>query len=128
MARRVLVVDDEKGIADSLTVILTFGGFECAAAYNGEDAMRLVASFKPDLVISDVIMPGLSGVDLASELRMAQPSIPIILLSGNAATEELLTNADERIGSALVLPKPYSPRELVKLVGQLLDVAQKTGT
>jgi CheY-like chemotaxis protein len=119
LARRILVVDDERGIADSLKTILTIAGYDCTAAYSAIEAMQLLTSFQPHLVITDVIMPGMTGVDLASELRNTHPGLPVILLSGNAATQELLTRAGETVGPVLLLPKPYSPRELLGLVSRL---------
>jgi DNA-binding response OmpR family regulator len=123
LKRRILIVDDEPGITKSLSAILTISGYECLAASSATEARQLLANFNPDLIISDVIMPGMSGVELAAELCTSHPALPVILLSGNAATQELLTRAGGSIGPAIVLPKPYSPRELLRLVHELTGMA-----
>jgi len=123
MGRRVLVVDDDRGIVDTLQTILTMAGYDCATSDNGNDALQLAGHFDPHLVISDVMMPGMSGVELALKLRNSHPRMRIILLSGHANTQDLLTQAGESLGTVLVLPKPYPPRELLKLVAELTDTA-----
>ena len=123
-SRRVLVVDDDRGIADSLQTILAIAGYDCIATYSASEAIRLVSTFMPHLVISDVVMPGMTGIDLASTLRGSNPSLPVILLSGNAATEELLVQAGEGLGSVLVLAKPYSPRKLLRIVAEITELTQ----
>ncbi|HYG97672.1 MAG TPA: response regulator [Terriglobales bacterium] len=117
MATRILVIDDDRGIADSLKTILESAGYDCAVTYNGADALRFAPTFCPNLVISDVIMPGMSGIELASRLQASDPSVRVLLLSGNAATEELLTDAGGH--ALLVLAKPYSPRELLRVVREV---------
>jgi CheY-like chemotaxis protein len=124
MGRRVLVVDDDRGVIDTLQTILTMAGYDCATSDNGNEALELVCHFDPHLVISDVMMPGMSGVELALELRNSRPQLRIILLSGHANTQDLLTQAGESLGPVLVLPKPYPPRELLRLVAELTDTAQ----
>lgn len=119
MAIRVLIVDDERGIADSLREILNTSGYEARAVYTADDALGAIPEFRPDLVISDVIMPSKTGVELASELRTCSPQLPVMLLSGNAATEELLTAYRGRLGYVLVLAKPFAPRELLRVIADL---------
>jgi CheY-like chemotaxis protein len=124
MGRRVLVVDDDRGVIDTLQTILTMAGYDCATSDNGNEALELVCHFDPHLVISDVMMPGMSGVELALELKNSHPQLRILLLSGHANTQELLTQAGESLGPVLVLPKPFPPRDLLKLVTELTDTAQ----
>jgi CheY-like chemotaxis protein len=124
MGRRVLVVDDDRGVIDTLQTILTMAGYDCATSDNGNEALELVCHFDPHLVISDVMMPGMSGVELALELKNSHPQLRIILLSGHANTQELLMQAGESLGPVLVLPKPFPPRDLLKLVAELTDTAQ----
>jgi CheY-like chemotaxis protein len=124
MGRRVLVVDDDRGVIDTLQTILSIAGYDCATSDNGNEALQLACHFDPHLVISDVMMPGMSGVELALELRNSRPQLRIILLSGHANTQDLLTQAGESLGPVLVLPKPYPPRELLRLVAELTDTAQ----
>lgn len=118
MPVRVLIVDDERRIADSLCEILNRSGYEARAVYSAHEALQILAVFHPDLVISDVIMPGKTGVELASELRSSAPKLPVMLLSGNAGTEELLASYRDRLGRILVLAKPFAPRELLRVIAE----------
>ncbi len=85
---KVLVVDDERVIADTLAMILNQSGFEARAVYSGEKAVELAASFTPDMLITDVIMADLNGIDAAIMIRALLPRIKILLFSGQAATAE----------------------------------------
>ena len=90
---KVLVVDDERVIADTLAMILNQSGFEARAIYSGEGALELVPTFVPDMLISDVIMADLNGIDAAIRIRGMLPNIKILLFSGQAATADLLEKA-----------------------------------
>ena len=82
----VLVVDDERLIADTITAILTEHGFVAFKAYSGEQALRLAAEMQPDIVLSDVLMPRMSGIQMAIQIKKSLPATRIVLLSGQAAT------------------------------------------
>lgn len=118
MAPRILVVDDDRHIADTLKTILESVGYDCVVSYSAADALETVELVKPVLVISDVVMPGMTGIELVLQLRARDPHLRIILLSGNAATEELLAQAGETVGPVTVIAKPCSPRELIRVVGE----------
>jgi CheY-like chemotaxis protein len=111
--RRVLVVDDEKIIADSLTMILSQSGFEVRAAYSGETALEMALSFCPDLLISDVIMPGITGIEAATRIRAILPSCKVLLFSGQATTQGLLEEARMQNQEFELLLKPIHPTELL---------------
>lgn len=119
MPARVLVVDDNRSIADTLCMILRSAGHEAVAAYSAMEAMLHVANRWPQIVIADVIMPEKTGIDLAAELRGTVPEMPIVLLSGNAETEELLKKAGVALDGVLVLAKPVPPRDLLRIVGEI---------
>ena len=87
---RVLVADDERVIADTLAMILNQSGFEAHVAYTGEKALEMAAEIRPEMLISDVIMAGLNGIDAAIKIRELLPAIKILLFSGQAATADLL--------------------------------------
>lgn len=73
-----------------------------------------------DLVIADVVMPGMSGIELCTQIHARYPQLPVILLSGNAATEELLQEGKESMGHFVTLiAKPYPPRDLLRIVQDL---------
>src|SRR5260370_16440123 len=86
---RVLVVDDERRIADTLVIILNQNGFDASAVYTGTDAVDRARSSRPDLVISDVIMPDMNGIEAAIQIRNILPACRILLFSGQPPTANL---------------------------------------
>jgi CheY-like chemotaxis protein len=89
-ARRVLVLDDERVIANTLALILNRSGYEARAVYNAEAAIKTAGELLPDFLISDVIMDGMTGIDAAIRITQIVPQCRIILFSGQAATADLL--------------------------------------
>ena len=110
---KVLVADDERVIADTLSMILNQSGFEARAVYSGEKALELASSFAPDMLISDVIMADLNGIDAAIQIRGVLPSIKILLFSGQAATADLLEKARGEGYEFEILAKPVHPQDLL---------------
>ncbi len=117
----VLVVDDEAVIADTLAVILSQHGFATMVAYDGKSALRLAQTIPPDLLLTDVVMPGLSGLDLAIALRQLLPQCQVLLFSGTAATADLLEAAGNAGRDFTLLSKPLHPKDLLARVSQTLD-------
>jgi len=111
--RRVLVLDDETIIADTLAAILSLHGYESAAVYRGEDAVERSRSFRPELVIADVVMPGMNGIEAAIAIRKMLPGCKILLFSGQAATADLLQEARRSGHDFDILSKPVHPDELL---------------
>ena len=116
----VLVVDDEPVIADTLTVILEQSGFMAMTAYYGRTAFQIADLIAPDLLLSDVVMPGMTGVDLAIAIRQAQPDCRILLFSGTAANIDLLNAAGEAGRGLTVLSKPLHPKDLLARISETL--------
>jgi CheY-like chemotaxis protein len=110
---KVLVADDERVIADTLAKILNQSGFEARAVYSGERALELATSFVPDMLISDVIMADLNGIDAAIQMRALVPKIKILLFSGQAATADLLEKARAQGYEFEILAKPVHPQDLL---------------
>lgn len=110
---KVLVVDDERVIADTLAMILNQSGFEARAVYSGEAAVGITPEFQPDMLISDVIMADLNGIDAAIRIRTLAPKIKILLFSGQAATADLLEKARARGYEFEILAKPVHPQDLL---------------
>ena len=110
---KVLVADDERVIADTLAMILNQSGFEAQSVYSGERALELVPTFMPDMLISDVIMGGLNGIDAAIRVRALVPGIKILLFSGQAATADLLEKARAKGYEFEILAKPVHPQDLL---------------
>ena len=111
--QRVLVADDERVIADTLSMILNQSGFETRVAYSGEQAVEIAGEFHPEMLISDVIMVGVNGIDAAIEIRRMLPEIKVLLFSGQAATADLLEKARARGYDFEILAKPVHPQDLL---------------
>ncbi len=110
---RVLVVDDEPLIADTLVVILNINGYHASASYGGEAALQRAPEFKPDVLVSDVMMPDLNGVELAIEVQKLFPRCRVVLFTGLADSTEILHRARERGHQFLVVFKPVHPQDLL---------------
>lgn len=110
---KVLVVDDEHVIADTLAIILNQNGFNASAVYTGVAAVQRAKKEKPDLIISDVIMPDMNGIEAAIQIRQMLPSCKILLFSGQAATADLLEKARLEGHEFEILAKPVHPQDLL---------------
>jgi DNA-binding response OmpR family regulator len=110
---KVLIVDDERVIADTLAMILNQSGFDARAVYSGEKAVDLASTFTPDMLITDVIMADLNGIDAAIMIRSILPNIKILLFSGQAATADLLEKARAKGYEFEILAKPVHPQDLL---------------
>lgn len=110
---RVLVVDDEILIAETIAEILNLNGFEACIATGAEDAVDLAIQTCPDIVLSDVVMPRMSGVELGIQIRKQLPGTRVVLISGQSSTSELLRRGEESGHSFELLPKPIHPEELI---------------
>ena len=109
----ILVVDDEALIADTIVQILNHSGFIAEAAYNGREAIEAARRLKPELILSDVLMPHIDGVEAAIAIREFCPDTRIVLFSGQAATVEILAGARARGHEFELLPKPIHPTQLI---------------
>jgi CheY-like chemotaxis protein len=110
---RVLVADDEQVIANTLVIILNQAGFQARAVYSGEKAIEALEEFQPDMLISDVIMTGMTGIEAAIEVRTRLPKCKILLFSGQAATADLLERARAQGHEFEILAKPVHPTDLL---------------
>ena len=110
---RVLVADDEQVIANTLAIILNQAGFEARAVYSGEKAIESLDTFEPDMLISDVIMTGMTGIEAAIATREKRPKCKILLFSGQAATADLLEKARAQGHEFEILAKPVHPTDLL---------------
>jgi DNA-binding response OmpR family regulator len=114
---RILVVDDEAVIAETLAKILRREGFVADFFTHSTTALAWAQTFPPDLLISDVVMPDFSGIELAVQMRQQHPACEILLFSGQAATRDLLQGAKSRGYDFVLLQKPVHPADLLRLIG-----------
>lgn len=121
MRRSILVVDDERALADTLRQILVHAGYNVVCVYNPVDAIQVLQAIPIDLLISDVIMPGMDGVELAIHTRRNHPCTDILLISGNTATEQILKDANGEGSVFELLAKPVFPSEMLVQVACMLE-------
>ena len=113
---RVLVLDDETVIAETVVEILKHEGFDAQSVPNGSAAIELAATWRPDVVLSDVVMPGINGIETGIKIREMIPDCKIILFSGQAATVDMLERAREQGHNFDILAKPIRPEQLVSVI------------
>jgi DNA-binding NtrC family response regulator len=110
----VLVADDERVIADTLAIILNQCGFSAHAAYDGVSALELAKEIIPEMVISDVVMPKMTGIGLAKAVIELFPGCKVLLFSGHAATSDLLRKAEQDGYNFTMLFKPIHPADILR--------------
>jgi CheY-like chemotaxis protein len=120
MEHRILIVDDERRIADTSALILQSAGYHTQTAYDGAAGLTRCREFHPDLVLTDVVMPGMSGIEMAIAIRQEFPGCTILLISGQAATADMLESARREGHSFELLAKPVHPTTLLQRVAQIL--------
>jgi len=113
MPMRAFVVDDEKLISDTLSAILRLHGYEAHPFYDAETALAECGKTTPDIVVSDVMMPGMNGVEMAIEIRKRVPMCRIVLFSGEVNTESTLESARRDGYDFEFLVKPIHPADLL---------------
>jgi two-component system OmpR family response regulator len=121
-ANRVLVVDDEPNLVEVVSMALRFQGFTVESAGNGREALAAVASFKPHLMVLDVMLPDMEGFDVAARLGAQRASVPIIFLTARDATEDKIRGLSG--GGDDYMTKPFS---LEELVARIRTILRRTG-
>jgi DNA-binding response OmpR family regulator/two-component sensor histidine kinase len=117
-SEKLLLVDDDPDVRQLLATFLSESGYEVSEATSGENALAILADFKPDMMIVDFAMEGINGAETALEARQRYPGIPILFISGYADPEELRS----AVGNAPLLSKPFQPGELAAAVRSRLDL------
>jgi len=120
----VYVVDDEKIITSTLTAILTQHGYSSLGFTNPHEALESVTAHPPAILLADVIMPDVDGIELAIEFTSKFPNCKVLLLSGQTYTTDLLEMARQRGYDFTVVAKPIHPRELLAAIGRLITESQ----
>ncbi len=119
---RLLIIDDDPNILRSVTEILKGEGHEVREAGDGKSALELIADGSPDLILSDMYMPEMDGIELLIRLKADHPGTPMVAMSGGGymAKEELLRNAS-MLGAVAVLEKPFTIEQLLDVVNRALE-------
>lgn len=120
---RILIVDDESGIRDVLSRVLSRGNHDVRSCPGAQAALDEVGSWQPDLVITDVYMPEMDGIEFLLALQEEQPDLPVIAISGGGALGSAglaLEDASE-LGAVRTLTKPFGLEELLAAVSDVLD-------
>jgi len=115
--KRILVVDDDEKTVELVKLYLNRDGYKVVTAFNGTDALRLARERRPDLIVLDIMLPGLSGLEVCRALR-AESDIPIIMLTALSTDDDRLAGLD--LGADDYVVKPFSPRELAARVRAVL--------
>lgn len=117
--KRVLIVDDEQSMRDMLAIALRGEGFEVIAAENGEAAQAEIEAHPVDIVVSDIRMPGLDGLELLSQTREISPDTEVILITAHASTDSAIEAL--RLGAYDYITKPFDVEELKNTVAHALE-------
>ena len=120
-ALKVLLVDDEKDFVEALAERLQLRGIDAKTATDGESALRLIDSSPPQVVVLDVMMPGLGGADVLGRIKATHPQIPVILLTGHGSIHEESAYMKESAFDYLV--KPIDINELITKIRDALKVS-----
>lgn len=124
MAIKILVVDDERPIADSLAEIINAAGYDAVVAYSAVEALARASEFCPNILLTDVLMPGKNGFELALEIKQLCPDSRLLLFSGQASTAQLASAYGPTFTSRgyrfELLPKPLHPASLLKKLEEAL--------
>ncbi len=126
MLKRLLVVDDEPNLLRAVEAVLRGEGFEIMTARSGREALVAVAQSLPDLIVSDVRMPGMDGFELARKLRASAHSalVPIVFLTAKDETEDRIEGFES--GVDVYLTKPFEPDELIAVIKNILQRVERT--
>jgi DNA-binding NtrC family response regulator len=118
--KRILIVEDEKVVADTLGQILAANGYEIRVVYSAEDAISLIATWAPDVAILDVMLPKMNGIELALVLKENLPDCHALLFSGQPSVEVLMQKAKDDGHQFEVMAKPVHPTFMLDAISTLL--------
>lgn len=117
---RVLVVDDDPHVLQLLRVNFELEGYDVVSANNGEEALKVIASKKPDILVCDIMMPGMDGLEVVRRVRSkgSTKDLPIVMVSAKAQQGDVAAGDDA--GADAYVTKPFDPQDLLDVVERLL--------
>lgn len=124
MSKQILVVDDEKVITSALAVLLRSAGYEVIVVHSGEEAIKQSSVKNPDLILLDIMMPGLDGYEVCRHVRQQEEYTPILMLTAKDELWEKVTGLEW--GADVYMTKPFEPGELLAQAKALLRLAEQT--
>ncbi|MEE1620316.1 MtrAB system response regulator MtrA [Zafaria sp. Z1313] len=124
MKARVLVVDDDEALAEMIGIVLRNDDFEPVFCYDGAKALEAFRNAKPDLVLLDLMLPGLDGIEVCRQIR-AEADVPIVMLTAKSDTADVVRGLES--GADDYVPKPFKPAELIARVRARLRPGEKHG-
>jgi CheY-like chemotaxis protein len=119
----ILVVDDDAMFRNMVGTILSTEGHTVVEIDNARGALQLIRTSPPDLVITDIVMPGMDGIEAIIALRRDFPKLPVIAMSGNSALSPLYLKTAKQLGAVQILGKPFTVEVLSKAVNEALKVS-----
>lgn len=124
-SQRILIVDDEVTIADTLALIFSSSGYEARTAYSAEQALEMLEEWRPDLAVIDVVLPGMNGIEFAIFLKASYKNCRFLLFSGQPGTSGLLEEAKKNGHLFEILAKPLHPTFMLATVSNMLTPGQE---
>ncbi len=112
-ATRILLVDDESGILDTLRILLRGNGYDVVAALSGREAIEMLPGTSPDIVLTDIRMPGLTGLEVMAKAHEIDPETAVILMTAQASLQTAVQAVNE--GAYYYLQKPFANEELLAI-------------
>lgn len=123
MSKKVLVVDDEPSISRLIEYNLKLAGYEVSCVHDGEAVFHILRSFRPDLIVLDLMLPGMDGIQVCRELRKQSNAVPIVMLTAMHEVTDRIAGLDN--GADDYMTKPFSPQELISRIGAVLRRARE---
>ena len=123
MAPKILVVDDDPAINEMLTIVLEAEGFQTSSVTDGAEAVPAFRSFDPDLILLDLMLPGMNGIDICREIRK-ETAVPVVLLTAKTDTVDVVLGLES--GADDYITKPFKPKELVARIRARLRRTDET--
>jgi DNA-binding response OmpR family regulator len=116
---KILVIDDDPGMRRTVTRILRRGGHEVIEAQDGLEGMKLFRTHRPDIVITDIVMPEREGIETILDLRRGNSALPILAISGGLGRSNLYLDFAQKLGADATLAKPFRAADLLREINKL---------
>jgi DNA-binding response OmpR family regulator len=117
---RILLIDDDELLRNVLAKALSHAGHTIIQAGDGQQGVELARATTVDLVITDLVMPVQEGVETILQLKREQPHLPVIAISGGLSNSKLYLEIASKMGARRILPKPFTPQELLRCIDEVM--------